>query len=741
MTLLADPNVKGLWKHDVPRKAGAHAIIIGVSDYPHLSGGSAPPADLAPDNGGLGQLEISAKTAAKVFQWLKQADDIAGAPLATCRLLLAPRPTEKAEVDQVTAGDYAAADFDSIREAIEDWGNNIFAAATEPGANVAFFFFSGHGTEHMASPAMLAKDILNPRSPGGSRKAISFLSLCHAIKTFGIDRALFFVDACRDVPGVARTLNIVGTDILAPVAYPPRSHDALLCLQSTKTGGSAYQVPGAPATIFGQAVLDALDGPPPAHRPYDTTVVPWRLVFKELESHVKQTVRTLLAQQTATLIQSVVPYGDPYDGDMLVALKRGPDAPDASLPSTPVAVLPPSLESVVAARADDVLNEFNAGLDYTAVSAAVRSRGGGFTGALTDFRIMHDILRHEALTEPWIRSLRILDATTEQPVPDAVRLAKGRAHSVGDTVTAWVDVLVTPAEGGAVWIGAGGEDGSPFFAVVIPRDRQVVTPVRLDVGFVLKAGHMGTITSMSARLHDPAGLPGDVQLVWAALWDVQRTEVLSDLGDAGMLVRERQVLRNALEEKRRSPVAAAIAATVLLRCGALDELRDWPRNLANWFPSLSDGPALWAETLLRRDDNGNRSNYELRPRAMGEKPLLRDDESQIRRLIALPVYDEARQYFSMLADRGPPLLSGTLAMAVRQEKFFRRVIEIKAVTDQEQHELKDACEIVRRAAEYAVSDGLFAAFASPAGELTPHAVLGQRRARAVPRRAARGNAD
>lgn len=55
----------------------------------------------------------------------------------------------------------------------------------------------------------------------------------------------------------------------------------------------------------------------------------------------------------------------------------------------------------------------------------------------------------------------------------------------------------------------------------------------------------------------------------------------------------------------------------------------------------------------------------------------------------------------MLADRGPPLLAGSLAMAVRQEKFFSRVVETKAVTDQPQHDLKDACEVVRRAAAYA----------------------------------------
>ncbi len=732
MAFVANSKNIGLWLPTEQLKAGAHAIVIGVSDYPHLFGGSAPPADLAPDNGGLGQLEVSAKTAAKVFRWLLDAGEVAGAPIATCQLLLSPRPDESAAVDELTDGAYAPADFESVRKAIVDWGNDIFAGATEPGDNVAFFFFSGHGTEHMASPALLARDILNPRSPGGARKAVAFLSLCQAVKTYGIDRALFFVDACRDVPGVARTLNIVGEDILAPYAYPPRSHDALLCLQSTRAGGSAYQVAGDPATIFGQAVIDALDGPPPSYRPYDTTVVPWRLVFRELESHVKQKVRELLARQTATLIQSVVPYGDPYDSEMLVALKQGPlpDAGEEVVP--PEGTLPPPLESIIAVRSDEIIKGFAPGLDVAAVAAAIEARGPGFTGELTDDSIMHAIFGHESITWPWINNLRILDAWTEQPVPEAVRLVSGRSQEVGNSLTSWVNVVVAPAEGKAVWIGTGGESSSPSFAVVIPRDLMVPTPVRLDVAFEQQAQDRWSVSAMNARLNDPAGLDSEVRQVWAAAWAVQRTEALSALGPAGMLAHERAALENALQRKLQSPVAAAIAGTVLIRCGALDQLHDWPRNLANWFTWLSDGAVLWAETLLQRHDRDNRARLAASPHAVspGEKPLLRDDPAEIRRLIAEPAYEQARRYFAMLADRGPPLLAGTLAMAVQQERFFRRAVETKAVTGQAQSDLKAACDVVRRAAEYAVSEGQFTAFASHVERLTPRMVLQQRQRRA-----------
>jgi hypothetical protein len=232
----------GVWTPIERRSAGVHAVVIGVSDYPYLGDGSAPAVKRAPDNGGLRQLEVCARTAARIFDWLNHAGSVAGAPLATVRLLLAPRPDEMADVNALTGGAYAAADFASVRGAIEDWADDIVAGNAAGGPNVAFFFFSGHGTEYMSYPALLASDILNPLSAGAGRKAVGFYSLC-AVKTLGIDRALFFVDACRDVPAVARALNIVGEEILKPNPFPPRTHDSLICLQSTRTGGSAFQVP------------------------------------------------------------------------------------------------------------------------------------------------------------------------------------------------------------------------------------------------------------------------------------------------------------------------------------------------------------------------------------------------------------------------------------------------------------------------------------------------------------------
>jgi hypothetical protein len=290
-----------------------------------------------------------------------------------------------------------------------------------------------------------------------------------------------------------------------------------------------------------------------------------------------------------------------------------------------------------------------------------------------------------------------------------------------------------------VWIGIGGADGDPSFAVVIPRDVSLrclsPLPARLDASFQKSTQNEWNLRAMSARVGDPTASQSTdfVPPVWSSLWEIQRHETLLDLGHAGIAARELAKVERALQEKTNSPVAAAIAATVLIRCGALNQLHDWPRNLANWFEWLPDGAALWAETLLRRDGIVRPQNLAARPQASaaGEKRALRDDAAEVHRLAAEPAYQEARTYFAKLADRGPPLLAASLTMAARQVRFWKRVVEVKAVTDQAYLDLKDACEVVERAAAYALPDGAFAAFASHAGVLAPHDVLGGRRRKAA----------
>src|SRR5437764_1133492 len=109
--------------------------------------------------------------------------------------------------------------------------------------------------------------------------------------------------------------------------------------------------------MFGQGLLVALKDLPPDYVPYDRTVEPWRLIFRDLESRVKQKVRDLLAEQSAAKIQPVEPGGYPYNGDALIAEMLGPagaslNPPPARPPSGPSTT---SLEQLVLAGAVDTL--------------------------------------------------------------------------------------------------------------------------------------------------------------------------------------------------------------------------------------------------------------------------------------------------------------------------------------------------------------------------------------------------
>ena len=57
-----------------------------------------------------------------------------------------------------------------------------------------------------------------------------------------------------------------------------------------------------------------------------------------------------------------------------------------------------------------------------------------------------------------------------------------------------------------------------------------------------------------------------------------------------------------LRDKVDDPIAAIVAGYFLLRAGSFDRLHDWTSNLANWFPSFSDGAVIcgWHMALSNR---------------------------------------------------------------------------------------------------------------------------------------------
>ncbi len=704
MSLKPVQDIPGLWRAGAANAPGVHALIIGISDYPYLAGGSAPAGERALDNGGLRQLEVAALSGAMFFEWLLGAGPVAGAPLASCRLHLAPRPAERERVDQKSQGHYGPADYTTLRTVLDAWGAEMaIPGRTGAEPNVALFFYSGHGVEVAASPAILASDVLTQlAADGGANKAVAVDAMMTAVKTYNISRGLFFVDACRDAPLAARLINLVGDDSLKPNRQPVRKPDALIGLKSTASGLKSYQVKDETGTLFTQAVLNGLQGPPPQFIPYDTTNLPWALRFGALEGHVKRTVSALLADHSPLAVQAVEPYGNPYNGETIVANKGGPplDAGDNPPSAIPIA----TLQEKVATSAASTLKGAKS-LNSAEISSR-RFHGAVPTGGdLFDFSIMHEVFGDETATMPWIDSLRYLDARTgEQANSKEARIFASHSQQIGDRIVAWLDLAIDPGEGEILWIGAGGQGGTPQSAVVIARDLKYAMPVRLDVQLDQAQGGWH-VTQMSARLADPASSNVYMPESWNRLFEAQKTEAFADLASAARPIEEQfDQLQMILVEKRDSPLAAAFATNLLLRAGGLDYLRDWPRNLTNWFEWLADGPILWAETLLRRRKDADVD-------------------------LSDPTVREALEYYMKLAKRGVPLLAHTLTFAIRQADLWRGFVQSGALTAGEQSELRAALEYVDRAGRHAVSGMGFTRFISAEPEFSPEHVLGARKPR------------
>jgi len=130
------------------------------------------------------------------------------------------------------------------------------------------------------------------------------------------------------------------------------------------------------------------------------------------------------------------------------------------------------------------------------------------------------------------------------------------------------------------------------------------------------------------RIEQPSGsvlvvrVPGNVRNVWAradvlrersAVSYSVRIQTSSDNADAIAGYLHRGDLYSAeamaewcdeaigmLQSKMADPYAAVVGAYLLLKLKRFSQMRDWVRNLAEWFPFLPDGCVVWASQLMQQ---------------------------------------------------------------------------------------------------------------------------------------------
>jgi hypothetical protein len=241
-------------------RAGMHALLIGVSQYPYLVGGEKQNKD-AERTLGQKQLSSAAMSAYKLCQWLlERRDKLKLAKLASVRLLLSPSPGEAVKVPD-WRGDRAT--LQDVLVAANEWRED----ATSNKDNVTLFYFAGHGLEPKAKERALLCEDFGDGVGATLRNSLNFEDLHSGMARFKKRRGiagtqLYFVDACRVTPPTAKIYHLKDAtaafdeDVRGPLDKDDRLASVFY---ATHPGDKAYAFPGE-ETIFNRALIDCLNG-------------------------------------------------------------------------------------------------------------------------------------------------------------------------------------------------------------------------------------------------------------------------------------------------------------------------------------------------------------------------------------------------------------------------------------------------------------------------------------------------
>jgi len=239
-----------------PLQRGAHALVIGVGEYPWLDGGTQP---RFAHFEGMGQLSSPPQSARAFAEWLLSPTGYnnTACPLASLDLLISDSSTDQFVPPGGTSTTIQRARFADISSAILNW----FARGNDAD-DLLLFFYCGHGVARGLNMTLLPEDYGSQQTPpqASLTLAIDFDGLYLGMDSCAARNQLFFVDACRVASGMLmRTINFSGTPVIpgmAQISSPPRNAPIYY---SAVPGITAYGRPGKPSFFTG-ALLKAFRG-------------------------------------------------------------------------------------------------------------------------------------------------------------------------------------------------------------------------------------------------------------------------------------------------------------------------------------------------------------------------------------------------------------------------------------------------------------------------------------------------
>lgn len=245
---------------DGSQEPGLHALIIGVSAYSHLLGGSSQPADelMLAVSKELGQLEGPAQAARDLADFLLARRCKLTRPLRTLRFLASPSPDEASRPDLQNV---TPATFGEIARAMKAWQKDAARSNDE----VALFYFSGHGTRLTWNDALLLPhDFLSGSKVLDKVFDVTGLRGGMAVSETAPQIAqtqYYFIDACQDDRKNFKKLD--ASDV-APVVLEvdPKGADDrdTPIFFAARSGRTTRTAAGKNTTRFGGRLLECLKG-------------------------------------------------------------------------------------------------------------------------------------------------------------------------------------------------------------------------------------------------------------------------------------------------------------------------------------------------------------------------------------------------------------------------------------------------------------------------------------------------
>jgi Caspase domain len=264
---------------DEDGRPGTHALVIGVGTYRHLKDPMRPRVK----NLRLGSLTSPPESAARVADWLLEELHNERAPLRSLELLLSAQSRRYRSPSGRIDMDVEPATTDNVVRAWDRWFNRC-----NHEENIAFFFFSGHGTAkgHLA---LLLEDFgeveerMFDHAVAFDASHEGFMTQCRARAQW------FFADACRQVPYEAlEREKAEGRTLTEIITTQSRGVDAPRYFATPPTN-PAYGVSGQP-TAFTQALLAALRG---AGSSADRHLGKWVIRADGLQNGIRETMRVV----------------------------------------------------------------------------------------------------------------------------------------------------------------------------------------------------------------------------------------------------------------------------------------------------------------------------------------------------------------------------------------------------------------------------------------------------------------